>query len=236
LKKPAKLNAVKRKGRQKAKAPGPRAKTPTVVLTGDRVGAKLKVTALYDGKVIHFDSINHDLAPQRERFVRGVVKRVPQADVAALEAELMQLIATLPVHPEAEPVAEGVPELPPPAVKVLLSYQPGPNGQKGTLKAECEGETVHLDAIDPGIAARRRQYIKDVVAKLPYLDAANAENQMVDIAEQEINRRLSASPSGGTANPAPAGRGEPQDAEGHLEQMSQDIRDESYDRKLWMKA
>src|SRR6266852_4337820 len=108
---------------------------PVVRLTGERVGRKWKVTATHDGRTVHFDTIDFDRSPQRERFIKGVCKRLPDVDAATLEADLLRLPETVatpaPYGPAGEPD--------PPLARVIISYTHGPPGRnwrKGRVTAE----------------------------------------------------------------------------------------------------
>ncbi len=183
MKKPVKAVAGKQTEKPTRKKPRRRVKPVAVVLSAERIGTKLKVMATHDEKTIHVDTINHDIAPQRERFLNGVVKRLPGVDAVALEAELLRLPSTLPAPPVAEPETVTAPETPPPSVKVMLSYNPDRSGRKGNMTAEYNGATVHLDAMEPSNAKQRKQFIKDLKDKLPELDVADTEKQLFEIAE-----------------------------------------------------
>ena len=187
------------KRKPKPKAAKRRTPKPTVVqLTAERVGGKLKVTATHDGRVVHLDTIDFDLAPQRDRFVKGVCKRLPGADAAVVEAELMKLPASLPALPEAEQETEGDFEPPSPTLKAILTFLPDPSGRQGEVMAEFDGATVHLDSkVEPTKAQHRKRFIKELAAKLPNLDAADADSQLLGIAETiMVEARKSRAPAG----------------------------------------
>jgi hypothetical protein len=178
------MGAVKRKLKAKGTA-RPRGAQPVAVsLTGEPVGTKLKVTAWHDGRTVHLDTIDFNLAPQRERFVKGVCKRVPGAVPAAVEADLMTLPATLPVPPDAEPANDRTPDVSPAPVKVALSYLPDPSGPQGTVTADRDGAAVHVDKLDPRNAGHRKRFLTALREKLPDLDAGDVESQLLSIAEQ----------------------------------------------------
>jgi hypothetical protein len=162
MKKRTNAVAAKQKEKRRSKAPVRPAKQLTVLINGERVGGKVKVTASHDGRIVHWDTIDLDLALQRDRFVKGVFKRMRGVDAVALDVDLMKLPSTLPPLPEAELATESTPETPPPLVKVLLSYQPNQDPNNGTLTAELDGATVHLDTLDPLKATRRRQFVKEL--------------------------------------------------------------------------
>jgi hypothetical protein len=188
-----KFRVTKRNPKGTARPRG--AKPVTPLLTAELVGGKLKVTASHDGRVVHLDTIDFDRAPQRERFIRGVCKRLPGADAATVEADLMKLPTTLPPRSKAEPTNECGANTVPPPVKVVLTDRPD-----GTVTAGRDGATLHLDKFDPRNAKQRERYITALKEKVPDLDAADADSQLLAIAEQ----RMAEAPSG----PAPAVGGE----------------------------
>jgi len=164
------------------KAARRRAEPPPVTLTGERIGTNLKVTATHDGQAIHIDTVNLDVAQHRQRFIRGVVKRLAGVDTAVLEAELMKLSTTLSAQPQAKPDVGLIPSLP---VKVKLTYKPDQNGRLGTLTAERDGETVHLDyGLNPVKASHRQRFIKALAEVLPNLDRSHAEGEALNIANK----------------------------------------------------
>ncbi len=193
-----------------------RIKPVSVRVVGERAGGKLKVTAFHGGKKIHFDVIEFDRAPQRERFVRAVCQRLPAADRAAVEAALLKVSTTLPAPETPDGATE--PEVPP--VKVMMTYLPGSNGRAGTLAANLKGETIHLDnRIDPATAGHRQRFLKAVAGKCPSLDQADGEAQLLNIAQQVQTRPES--------NPAPVNSPDGRNAAALLAAMPQGIRDEA---------
>ncbi len=184
------MSAAKRKKLQgKRKAAPKKAATPAVQLIGERVGKQLKVTATHDGRIVHFDKLDFDRAEQRERFIKGVCKRLPGVDAAALEADLLKLPDTLPTPPP-----EGSsPEPDTPAVKVVLTYAPGPTGQRGTVTVDRDGETIHIDnALDPANAKHRTRFLKTLAEKISGLDKSGVEAKLLEIAEQNMVRAAAA--------------------------------------------
>jgi hypothetical protein len=230
LKKKTKPAKAKRKRKVSAKAPRRGAKPQAVLLAKERIGTELKVTASHDGEVIYVDTINPDCATQRERFLRGVVKHVPGVDPTELERDLLEPPAPLqaissgeasPAPGSDQAAADGdASGVPPPPVKVVLRYLSDPGGRAGTLTAERDGATVHLDKMDSTIAARRQRFIKELEKNLPGLDAADTKAQLLSIAQQEMARRPA------PAAPAPA-RGEHLEGDALLQQMPQEVRDEA---------
>jgi hypothetical protein len=155
-----------------------RKKRVTVSLTGDWVGRKLKVAALHNGRVAHCDVIDCDVAPQRKRFVNGVCKRVPGVEAAAVEAELLRLSATRPALDSAKESRS--------SVKVGLKFHSAAGGNVGTVTADRDGTAVHVDQIDPRNAVHRKRFIAALTAKVRDFDAADAERQLLDIAERRV--------------------------------------------------
>lgn len=173
------MGAVKRKRKAKGRARRQRVKPVAVTLAAERVGNKLRVSAWHDGRMLHLDTIDFDLAPQRERFIKGICKRVPGVSATAVEADLMKVAATLPPLPEAKPANEGNAEVIPPLVKVVMSYLPD-----GSVTAERDGVTLHLDKLDLRAAQHRKRFITALREKLPDLDLGDADSQLLGIGEQ----------------------------------------------------
>jgi hypothetical protein len=152
-----------------------------VQLVGEYVGKKVKITAIHKGRTIHFDAIPFDNASLRDRFVKGVCKRLPEVDMVRLEADLLKLpetIATLVLHDSCKEPDAG-------KVKVVLAYAPGANGRKGVVTAELEGRALHIDnASDPANAQHRAKFIKALVKKVPNIDVQDTESQFLIIAEK----------------------------------------------------
>jgi hypothetical protein len=191
-------------------------KAVSVQLSGERHLRKVKVTASFDRQVIHRDTIDLDSATQRERFTRALGTKVPGADLAAVETELLKLSDTL--APEERAASVGVEPADP--AKVVLSFNPGLKGRMGTVTAELGGEAVYLDnTVDPCNAKHRERFLNALLKKIPTLDRADAERQLSDIAGQratEMASGLSTGEKPGTRDPADL-----------LAEMPQDIRDEA---------
>jgi hypothetical protein len=188
-----------------------------VELAGKRQGQKVKVTALAGGQVVHRDTFDLDSAPRRERFARKIGGKVPSANLDYIEAELLKLSDTLP---PGEPARPAGPEPAGSLVKVVPSFNAGPNGRTGTLTAEVDGEAVHIDnTVDPCNPKHRERFVTFLAERIPNLDRADLETQLLDIASQHATKV----PSG----PSPKGAPEPRDPSELLAEMPQEIRDEA---------
>lgn len=196
MKKRKKAGATRRPKRP-GKGACRRPKPVVVSLAAEWIGRKLKITASHAERAVHVDVIDLDHARQRERFVKGICKQLPGADASAIEVELMRLYVTLPPPPEADPGAEGTSGPVPPPVRLAVLYTPAHKSNKGSLAAERDGITIHLD---DGLNLRserdRRRFIEAVKAKVPDLDVPDTESQLLNIADQMmVNAHMDAAPA-----------------------------------------
>jgi hypothetical protein len=182
-------------------------------LVTEKVGTKYKVKALNDGEVVHLDTIDLNNAPQRERFVKAVCKRLDGADATLLAAKLLKFaeVEPAPENPRANP--------PDPAVEVKIACTPGNDG-RCILTAEVGGTTLHHDSnLDPLNAQHRARVIKALAEKCPGVDTADIEKQLLDIGDQLITQVQERSRTTGETGT--------DDATALLEKMPQDVRDEA---------
>jgi hypothetical protein len=136
--------------------------------------------------MIFFDTIDFESAPQRDRFLIGVCKRLSNVDRAALEATLLKLPDTLPPEVHASQPASEPATTP---VKVVIAYIPNANGKKGTATAELDGNAVYIDSsLDPLNPKHRARLIKALTQVLPTLDKSDTDAQLLAIAQQEVKR------------------------------------------------
>jgi hypothetical protein len=63
----------------------------TVELEHERVGNKFKVTARRQGTAVFIDSLDPANATQRQRFIKALKAKLPQADPGEIDAELLRL-------------------------------------------------------------------------------------------------------------------------------------------------
>jgi len=192
-------------------------------LKAERSGRRLRVTASLDGKDFHFDTIDFNLATQRDRFLNGVCKRLENADRVALEAKLLELPNTLPPE-QPDSGSESEPESLP-LVKVSVNFLPNPPKETGTATAELNGEAVFIDSgIDPLKPKHRHRFLNAVSKNVLNLDKGDAEAQLLKIAQQEYQRRTEqqARSSGQATSSNPS-----KTSEELLDPMPKDIRDEA---------
>jgi hypothetical protein len=85
----------------------------SVVLDSERAGNKWQVTVRFGGEAVFMDTLNPASASQREKFIKAVVAKLPQADSEVLDAELMKLAETTSTDdgPAGGPVEEADPEV-----------------------------------------------------------------------------------------------------------------------------
>ncbi|MFL5329876.1 MAG: hypothetical protein ACJ8C4_13285 [Gemmataceae bacterium] len=172
-----------------------KARPLAVALAGVRVGDKILVTASHNGDKIHFDTIDFNLATQRERFIKGVCKRRTGVDAAALDAQLMKLPATLPV--EDQPMAEANHDAAPQLVKVTIDRLPD-----GTVCADHPEMPRYFDnKIDCLSPRHRKQFIAAIAEKVPNVDTADVEEKLLNLAEQRIAKCAKPKAMGAEADP-----------------------------------
>jgi hypothetical protein len=206
-------------------------------LRAERSGNKMKVTAWHEGQFVFWATIDPDSDTQRQRFLKGLSRQLPNLECAALEARLLEQLKTLPPEePASQPGVESAPQPEPesesPPVRVRITYRPDQNG-KGLATAELDGnaesapELVHMDnALDPCKANHRAHFIKALAKKVLDLDEADTENQLLDIAQRE-DRRLTEQKQRQLNSAPPYSKGENKSSEELLASMPQDIRDEA---------
>ncbi len=77
-----------------------------VRLACERVGGgKVKVAARFNGEAVHLDVLDLASAAARQRFVKALCEKLPAADPAALDSELLRLADVAPAS--AGPADEG---------------------------------------------------------------------------------------------------------------------------------
>jgi hypothetical protein len=85
-----------------------------LLLEHEWIGTKIKVTARWQGEPVYMHTFDPASAGARQRFVNAVTDKLPQADVKALERELLHVADSLKTEPgaatrqdaAAEPLAE----------------------------------------------------------------------------------------------------------------------------------